>query len=122
MFSNEKMAKEVGFDFDWYFLDSKGKIGIVASAGGFLPNSISQDYDRLNLVTSYFRSLPKISDEIFIEDFVYTEIKKYNHSRKEAALKDLKFMTSKGLYYFDKEVLNNYEDYNYLLKAKPKFR
>ncbi|HVI45417.1 MAG TPA: hypothetical protein VM802_11120 [Chitinophaga sp.] len=42
---NEKASNEAGIDTDWYLLDSKRQIAIVASAGGLLPESVSSDRD-----------------------------------------------------------------------------
>jgi hypothetical protein len=69
---------------------------------------------------TYFRSLPILSNDIEIEESVLQNIKNYTEEQKQAYLKDLYFMASRGFYYFDKLVLNNYSDFRYYLKAKPK--
>ncbi|MEZ2440277.1 hypothetical protein AB6805_01045 [Chitinophaga sp. RCC_12] len=93
----EKAVNESGIDTDWYFLDNKGQIAVVASGGGLLPESVSSDMDKLR------RRL----------------IDNYNEKQKAACLRDLYFMASRGFYYFDKMVLGDYFYFGYYLKAKP---
>ena len=116
---DEKIKDEVHVDTDWYCIDKNGCIGIVASAGGMLPSSVVQQLNNPNNVIDYFRKLPTIADEIILENPVLDKLKTMDFNQQETYLKDLKFMTSKGLYYFDKRELNNYFDFEYFLKAKP---
>jgi hypothetical protein len=116
---NEKEVHESGIDIDWYFFDKTGKIAVVASGGGMLPDSASMDMDRLRKMTNYFRSLPVLSEDIIIEESVIEKIENYKEDQKIAYLKDLHFMVSRGFYYFDKMALNDYSDFKYHLKAKP---
>ncbi|MET3878745.1 hypothetical protein [Chitinophaga sp. OAE865] len=115
----EKAINESGIDTDWFLMDSNGKIAVVASAGGLLPDSVSSDMERLKRMIEYFRSLPILSDDIIIDERVLKLIDSYNGKQKDAYLKDLYFMASRGLYYFDKMILNDYSDFRYYLKAKP---
>lgn len=116
---NEKAAEESAIDTDWYFLDRTGKIAVVASAGGLLPDPIASDMDRLKSMITHFRSLPVLSNEVIIEKYVLDKVDKYAKDQKDAYLRDLYFMGSRGFYYFDKVELNNYFDFRYQLKAKP---
>lgn len=110
---------EPGIDTDWYFTDSNNQIAIVASGGGLLPESTSSDKERLTRMIKYFRSLPVSSNDIIIEDQVLQLIDNYNEKQETAYLKDAYFMASRGFYYFDKMILNDYSDFRYYLKAKP---
>jgi len=116
---NEKVGVESGIDIDWYFIDKFGRIAIVASAGGLLPDPVATDMDRLRRMITYFRSLPVLSNEIIIEKYVLDEVDKYTPQQKEDYLEDLYYMVSKGFYYFDKIEVNRYFDFRYALKAKP---
>jgi len=116
---NEKALIESGIDTDWYFMDNSGKIAIVASGGGLLPESVSSDMGRLTRMIKYFRSLPVLSNDIIIENRVLKSIKTYNEKQKDIYLSDLYFMATRGFYYFDKMISNNYSDFRYFLKAKP---
>lgn len=95
-------------DMDWFFTDGE-HIGFVASAGGKLPDSVSI-LDKENRLSAYFRSLPEISEAIIDstlgkEEFIY--------------LMDFLNMSKKGLYSFDKTILNDSSDTNYRLVASP---
>lgn len=119
MNTEDKSMFELGLDIDWYFTDTSGQIAIVASAGGMLPDSVANDMERLREMIKYFRSLPVLSSEILIEERVLQDITSYTEEQKRAYLSDLYYMVSRGFYYFDKEVLNNYYDSRYYLKARP---
>jgi hypothetical protein len=116
---SEKASTESGIDIDWYFLDPTGKIAIVASARGLIPDPIASDMDRLRKMISYFRSLPILSNNIIIENHVLDKIKHYTQQQKDRYLEDLYFMSSRGFYYFDKVEIIKYFDFSYHLKAKP---
>lgn len=92
-------------DLDWFFTDGSC-IGFVASAGGLLPDAINKvdDMDRL---VKFFRSLPDIS-----ETDIVAEEEKY--------LQDFIGMSRKGLYSFDKVILNQSGDPNYQLVVRPR--
>lgn len=102
-------------DIDWFFT-SNSRIGFVASAGGRLPKSVSKSEENIQLLSDYFRSLPDISD-IEINPML-NEIM-INRKPDERYLSDFILMAQKGLYSFDKTMLNNFEDDNYHLVVKP---
>jgi hypothetical protein len=116
---NEKASAESWIDIDWYFMDKFGKVAIVASAGGLLPDPIANDMNKLKSMTTYFLSLPVISNDVYIEKYALDKIAKYTRQQKDAYLEDVYFMVSRGFYYFDKVELNNYVDFKYQLKATP---
>ena len=116
---NEKIIEETHIDVDWYCIDKNGFVGIVASAGGMLPTSVVQQLNNPINVIEYFRNLPTISNEVIIENAVTEKLNTMDFKQQEAYLKDVKLMTSKGLYYFDKKELNNYFSFEYFLKARP---
>lgn len=115
----DKAINESEIDTDWYFLDRKGQIAIAVSAGGLLPESVSSDMDRLKRMIKYFRFLPVLSNDIVIEEDVLKLVHNYSAGQKEAYLRDLYFMASRGFHYFEKVILNDYFDFRYYLKAKP---
>jgi hypothetical protein len=100
-------------DIDWFFTDNNN-IAFVASAGGKLPNKIAQS-ENYNLLSSYFRSLPEKSEVLINHNLS----KILGNEIDETYLSDFIFMAKKGLYCFDKSVLNNFSDTKYHLVAKP---
>ena len=60
---SRKIEHESGIDVDWFACDSLGRIAMVASAGGMLPNTIVKQRES-DFVYKYFRSLPKVSEVI----------------------------------------------------------
>ncbi len=99
-------------DIDWFFTD-KSKIGFIASAGGKLPESISKLGEGNQLLSSYFRNLPEIS-EIFINTELDSKLR-----NDENYLSDFISMAKRGLYTFDKTKLNDFLNSNYHLVAYP---
>lgn len=102
-------------DIDWFFTDSKN-VGFVASAGGKLPKSVSKSKDTIQLLASYFRDLPPITDVL-----VNPKLKEImiNREVNENYLSDFIFMAEKGLYSFDKTLLNDLNDDRYHLVVSP---
>ena len=123
MYSKEEIEKKVGneswLDTDWYFVDKNGKVAVVASAGGLLPDLVANDIEGLKKIITHFRSLPVISNEIEIVEKVLSYARGLQADGKKAYLQDLHFMSGKGLYYFDKVEVNNFYDFRYYLKSRP---
>lgn len=99
-------------DIDWFFI-AEDKIGFVASAGGRLPESVAILDKKIEILSSYFRNLPEITT-VRIHGKL-EEIKKID----ENYLADFVFMAKRGLYAFDKLILNNFSDLKYHLVAQP---
>lgn len=102
-------------DFDWFFTDGDN-IGYVASGGGKLPTSISaKTLEEIKLVFSFFENLPETSS---IQ--INADLNKIIDSAVDGDyLRDFAFMTKRGLYSFDRTVLNHFADTRYHLVAKP---
>jgi hypothetical protein len=103
-------------DIDWFFTNGE-EVGFVASGGGKLPNSVSnKSIDEMALVATYFRDLPQksgvtISPNLKGLILPGTDEKQYLSYFIE--------MAEKGLFSFDKTVLNRFSDTNYHLVAEP---
>ncbi|WP_445455987.1 hypothetical protein [Flavobacterium sp. HNIBRBA15423] len=102
-------------DIDWFFLTEKN-IGFIASGGGKIPLSVSKMFSKNHdVLVSYFRNLPETSDFIINEQL----IKMIDLNVNNQYVNDFAYMAKRGLYSFDKTILNNYSDTNYHLVAKP---
>ncbi|WP_395073934.1 hypothetical protein [Flavobacterium sp.] len=98
-------------DIDWFFLNKK-HICFVASGGGKLPLSIAESsLDNATLVT-YFRNLDDECDIIINPNLD-------ENLSNEKYLSDFIHMSKKGLYAFDKTILNDFSDTNYHLVTTP---
>ena len=101
-------------DINWFFV-SGNKIGFVASGAGKLPDSIAKLEEKLEMLWSYFKELPENSEVLInpeleaIKDTAITN----------EYLSDFTYMAKRGLYTFDKTIVNNFRDTNYHLVAKP---
>lgn len=101
-------------DIDWFFI-SGDKIGFVASAGGKLPDSVAILDEKIGQIVSFFRSLPEKTTVIINDEL--QKIK--NTSITDSYLVDFIYMAKRGLYTFDKSLLNDFSDLDYHLVAKP---
>ena len=102
-------------DIDWFFTNNKN-IGSVASAGGKLPKSVSISKDNIQLLASYFRELPCITDGI-----VNPKLEEYMPRREfdERDLTSFIFWAERGLYSFDKTLVGTFSDNRYHLIVSP---
>ena len=50
-------------DFDWFAVDPNGCLFHVASGGGHLPASVATSREKLDILSSYFSSLPILYSE-----------------------------------------------------------
>ncbi|WP_419698976.1 hypothetical protein [Mucilaginibacter sp. NFX135] len=101
-------------DIDWFFISGES-IAFVASGGGKLPASVAKSLERNQMLASFFRGLPVRSEIIINPDLnsvVTTAI-------DERYLADFMHMAERGLYSFDKTVLNNFSEPHYHLVARP---
>ncbi|WP_417940955.1 hypothetical protein [Flavobacterium sp. RS13.1] len=107
--------EQQNLDIDWFFVN-ENKIAFVASGGGKLPNSIAKlTEEKSLLLVSYFRNLEKKNEVI-----INPELDKLlNHDINDEYLNDFIYMAERGLYAFDKTVLNNFSESNYHLVVAP---
>ncbi|WP_294273141.1 hypothetical protein [uncultured Chryseobacterium sp.] len=106
-------------DIDWFFTDGQN-IGFMASGGGKLPNSIAESKENHQILVNYFRNLPEVSDVSINPELDSLLNKILGSVTDERYLEDYVSMTRKGLYSYDKTVLNNFLDPYYHLVAGPK--
>lgn len=108
-------AEQQSLDIDWFFTDGDN-IGFVASGGGKLPETVSKSRDNIEEIANYFRSLPVVGDAI-----VNPNLSKAMGGRMvdDRYLVDFIDMAKRGLYAFDKTVLNSFSETNYHLVARP---
>ena len=103
-------------DIAWFFTNGN-EIGFVASGGGKLPNSISnKSIDEIELLAHYFEALPPITDVI-----VNPEVKNFitPGTNRNGYISYFSEMSKKGLFAFDKAVMNKFSDTNYHLVTQP---
>jgi hypothetical protein len=108
------ITEQQTLDIDWFFTNDED-IAFVASGGGKLPESVAKSSANNKLLTSFFRSLPAKSDVIInpkLNQIITNPI-------TERYLADFIFMAEKGLFSFDKTVLNGFLGSQYHLVAKP---
>lgn len=105
--------EQQSLDIDWFFTDNN-EIAFVASAGGKLPEAIAKLEEENEILSSFFRNLPEISDVI-----ISPELKNILPDVNDTYLSDFINMAKKGIYAFDKTVLNNFLNSNYHLVAIP---
>jgi hypothetical protein len=106
--------EQQSLDIDWFFITGQD-IAFVASGGGKLPQSVAQSLEGNKLLSSFFRSLPVISEVIINPDLSMIITTPIN----EQYLVDFMEMTKRGLFSFDKTILNNFSESHYHLVAKP---
>ncbi len=101
-------------DIDWFFIADQN-IAFVASGGGKLPQSVAKSLEKNKMLASFFRSLPVISEIIISPDLNKVVMTPIN----DQYLADFVDMAKKGLFSFDKTVLNDFSESHYHLVAKP---
>ncbi|TFF35967.1 hypothetical protein [Mucilaginibacter psychrotolerans] len=100
-------------DIDWFFTDGEN-IAFVASGGGKLPSSVSSSKHDTELLADYFWN-----DEIRSEFIINPSLKEIVGKADDLYLSDFVTMACKGLFAFDRTVLNHFADLNYHLVAVP---
>lgn len=105
--------EQIALDIDWFFTDGE-QIGFVASGGGLLPATIAKSPENIEVLTSYFWSLPARCNAILNPNLA-NKIKDINEGYLSAFVP----LSEKGLYTFDKTFLNRPFDTSYHLVAKP---
>lgn len=113
--------EQLTMDMDWFFTDGE-YVGFMTSDGGKLPDSIAESEEKRQILVHYFRNLPEISDAIINPELsnILIKSKKFSSGVDDRYLEDYVFMTKKGLYSFDKVILNDFLDPNYHLVSSPK--
>lgn len=106
--------EQESLDIDWFFTNNE-HIVFMASGGGGLPDSIAKSMENSKLLSSFFRSLP-VTSEVLINPSL-DKIK--GSVVNDQYLSDFVLMAKRGLFSFDKTVLNNFLDCNYHLVARP---
>ena len=103
-----------GLDIDWFFTNNED-VAFVASGVGRLPQSVAKSAENNKLLASFFRGLP-ITSEVEINPNLNKIITTIIDDRY---LADFVYMAQKGLFSFDKTVLNSFSESRYHLVAKP---
>jgi len=101
-------------DIDWFFTNNE-IVGCIASAGGKLPRSISENWEKNDLISSFFEDLPIISGVI-----INPGLSKTIKGKADVEYLSCFIATAeKGIFAFDKTMMNNFLDTNYHLVAMP---
>jgi hypothetical protein len=109
-------------DIDWFFIDRWRRICHVASAGGFIPELISENEESNEAFFKIVQQLPEKYDFILnprIDEILTTSQNEFIENPRETYLKSFISMARKGIYSFDKTVLGDFEDPYYHLVARP---
>lgn len=109
---------EEAYDIDWFFLDKNNYIGFIASGGGEIPLQIKNDNNyRLR---EYFNNAPDIDKNLEINKEIKSILGVFDEEKLNEILFDFIFIAKKGIYCFDKTILNNSSDTNYHKVVEPK--
>lgn len=105
-------------DIDWYAVDADDVLFHVASAGGKLPDTISNSLEDTQKIAKYMRQLPFKTNASLNPKL--TTIKKFLDLQKEKQYSaDFISIAERGIYSFDKSFLGKYDDVLYHLVAIP---
>ncbi|QKJ32154.1 hypothetical protein HQ865_21100 [Mucilaginibacter mali] len=102
-------------DFDWFFTNGIN-VGCVSSGGGRLPLTISRSWENFEFMADFFRDLPPNSD--FIINPQLKEIRR-NLKITDRYFSSFIYLAERGIFTYDKTILNNFEDTNYHLVTAP---
>ncbi|MDI9341696.1 MAG: hypothetical protein QM534_14085 [Sediminibacterium sp.] len=106
-------------DFDCFFIDKKFTVSHLASAGVRPFDSIIRNWESYDTIISYFKDLPIISHEVMVN----CDLNKYVQLMEEQSLANylgsFKYFAERGLYSFDKTILNDVMDTQFHLVAYP---
>jgi hypothetical protein len=106
-------------DLDWFLIDINKKVAHCASGGGKLPKSVAISKEEQEEMASFIRTLPEVSENIIINPNLNSYLTFNTAQDKERYLQDFIFMAKRGLYSYDKTIINNPQDFKYHLVAKP---
>lgn len=104
------------YDIDWFFLDKNDLIGFIASGGGRVPLHI-ENTDNYNL-REYFNLAPNIDQNVEIHKNIKS-ILGANNKELNNFFSDFVFIAKKGIYCFDKTILNDFSDTSYHKVIEP---
>ncbi|RXJ76987.1 hypothetical protein CRV03_06910 [Arcobacter sp. F155] len=105
-------------DIDFFLIDRDFNLFHFASAGSLLPDNVINNYEENKLVKSSILQMDELFDiEINpeLEEFVEFE----NENMREQYLRDFIYYAKRGFHSYDNTNINNYENQNYHLVAKP---
>jgi|GEM_PF-1552437 len=108
-------------DVDWFGCDIAGNLFHVASGGGKVPKSISEDRTRSLDVNRFVTELKMNQGPVFVNSMVRPITEISNDSDFSNYVKTFENMSRKGFYSFDKTKLGDFSDENYHLVTKPGF-
>lgn len=102
-------------DFDWYFTNG-ANIGYVSSGGGLLPAKVSDSLENLMESADFFWNLPVISGFI-----INKQLKEITRVKvvTDMYLGMYIYMAERGIFAFDKTMVNRFFDTSYHWVAKP---
>ena len=99
-------------DIDWFAVDSDGHILHFSSGGGVLPESIASSEETLLQLYQYFLALPDTASASLVQ--VQANAEKSGRNYQNAVR-----YAQRGLFSFDKTLLNKHLDPQYHLVVRP---
>jgi hypothetical protein len=99
-------------DIDWFAIDSDGHILHIASGGGVLPESVAASEETLLQLYQYFLALPDTNSASLVHAEANAEKSGRNYQN---AIR----YAQRGLFSFDKTLLNKHLDPQYHLAVRP---
>jgi len=115
-----QIAQQLDNDLNWFFIDRWNRICHAASAGGILPDIISENSENNDKFNEIVFDLPERYKPIRNEN-VENILRELGVQDFERYFKDFETMARKGLYSFDKFDVADSEDARYFLVAYPSY-
>jgi hypothetical protein len=116
-----ELSEQTSLDITWYFRDSWARLCVAMSAGGFLPERISENDQANDKFHDLVMELPE-RYEIRRNEAVISQIEGLTPNGLDQYFSAFEPFAKKGLYVFDKHRLSNPEDPFYLLVVVPIYR
>jgi len=108
-------------DIDWFLIDIDYTIIHIASGGGLLPISIAASKENCDLCTRFFRNEAMQYLAYDINPLLHKYRSFANTADEEKYLEDFCLFSKKGIYSYDKTVLNDPYDLHYHCVAIPQY-